>query len=144
MEKKLLYFKDIEKGRQFMPYYFKVDEETILKYCEAIGEKNPIFNDAEAAKKMGYAGLLAPPTTACIYTMKGFLDEVEMPPGCIHAGQIFDFKNPAIVGDELTTNTTVLDKYEKRGKKFVIIEAVTKNQAGQDIVRSRMNVVWAE
>ena len=84
------------------------------------------------AAKEGYPGLVAPPTTAAIYALKGFLEEVEMPPGGIHASQAFDFVQPAMAGDELTTTSTVGDKYEQRGRKFVIIEAVTKNQNGQE------------
>jgi acyl dehydratase len=144
MAKKVLYFKDIEIGREFKALKYNLTEETILGYCKAVGEDGAIFKDASEAKKEGYPTLVAPPTTAAIYALKGFLEEVEMPPGGIHASQAFDFIHPAMAGDELTTTSRVGDKYEERGRKFVIIEAVTKNQKGQEIVRSRMTAVWPE
>jgi acyl dehydratase len=143
-EKKVLYFKDIEIGREFKPLIYKLTEETILKYCKAVGEEGKIFLDASVAKKEGYSALAAPPTTAAMYALKGFLEEVEMPPGGIHASQVFDFVQPAVAGDELTTTSKVADKYETRGRKFVIIESETKNQNGQEIVRSKMTAVWPE
>lgn len=144
MAKKVLYFKDIVKGQEFKPFTYKLKAEAISGYCKAVGDQNPLFNDETAAKGDGYPRLVAPPTTAAIYAMKGFLEEVEMPPGGIHASQIFEFTYPAMVGDELTTTSKVLDKFESRGRKQVQIEAVTTNQNGQQIVRSIMNAIWPE
>lgn len=144
MAKRVLHYKDIGKGQEFKPLKYKLKEEVIINYCKAVGEKNPLFNDVSAAKNEGFSALPAPPTTAAIYAMKGFLEEVEMPPGGIHANQVFEFFHPAMAGDELTTTSKVLDKFESKGRKHVLIEAVTKNQNGQIIVRSVMDGIWPE
>ena len=144
MAKNVLYFKDIEKGKEFKPSKYKVQEDVIMKYCKAVGEKNPLFTDSSAAKKEGFPALLAPPTIAAIFSNQTFLEEVEIPPGGIHANQVFEFIYPAMAGDELTTTTKILDKFEAKGRKNVIVEAITKNQKGQEIVRSKMGVIWPE
>lgn len=144
MANKVLYYKDIEEGQEFSPYVYTLDEDTILKYSQAVGESSPIFTDPKKAGNEGYKALAAPPTTAAIYALKGFLGEVDMPGGSLHATQEFDFVHPAVAGDVLTTTSKVLKKYVSNGRKHAVIEAVTKNQSGQVIVRSRMGAIWAE
>jgi acyl dehydratase len=144
MEKKTLYYKDIKKGQTFADHEYTLTEETIVKYCQAVGEEAEIFNDPEAAKNEGFPTLAAPATTAAIYALKGFLGEWDMPGGSLHATQEFEFVHPAMAGDVITTKSTVLDKFVNMGKKHAIIEAVATNQSGQVIVKSRMGGTWAE
>jgi acyl dehydratase len=144
MGKKVLYYKDIEKGQKFADYEYTFNEETIIKYCQAVGEDASIYTDREAAKGEGYPALAAPATTAAIYVWKGFLGEVDMPGGSLHATQEFEFVHPALAGDIITTTSKVLDKFELNGRKHAVIEAVAKNQNGQVIVKSRMGGIWAE
>ena len=142
MTRKVLYFKDIKKEQEFKVSKYRLTREVIIAYCKAVGEKNPLFIDIALAKREGFPALPAPPTMAVVYAMKGFLEEVEMPVGGFHANQAFEFKHPAMAGDDLTTTTKVFDKFETKGEKHVIVEAVTKNQNGHEIVRSRMDAIW--
>ena len=42
-----------------------VNEAMIHHWCDAMGDRNPIYTDAEAAKKTVHGGLVAPPTAHC-------------------------------------------------------------------------------
>lgn len=119
-------------------------EDTIVKYCKAVGESSPIFNDPEEAKSEGYPALVAPPTTVAIYAFRGFFDEVKMPAGSLHATQRFEFMHPALAGDVLTSTCKVISKHESKGEKHFVVEAITKNQYGKVVVRSRMGAIWAK
>jgi acyl dehydratase len=144
MAKKILYYKDIEKGKEFPNYEYKLTAETILNYCKAIGEKSPIYNDEAAAKAAGYRGLVAPPTACAIYCLKGFLGDVDMPGGSLHGSQEFEFVNPAVAGDTLITSSVVGEKAIIKGRNNATIVSETKNQNGEVIVRSKMGGIWAE
>ena len=144
MEKQVLYYKDIEEGQEFADYEYKLTEETIINYCKAIGETRPIYTDPEAAKTAGYAGVLAPPTTCAVYCLKGFLGDVDMPAGSLHASQEFEFVSPAVAGDTLITTSKVGKKGLDKGRNHATIVSETKNQNGQVIVRSKMGGIWAE
>ncbi len=144
MAKKVLYYKDIEEGQEFPPYEYKLTEETIINYCKAIGETRPIYTDPEAARAAGYRGLVAPPTACAIYCLKGFLGDVDMPGGSLHASQEFEFVSPAVAGDTLITTSKVGAKSTVKGRNHATIVSETKNQNGEVIVRSKMGGIWAE
>lgn len=48
-----------------------VNQPMIRHWCEALGDTNPIYVDAEAAKAAGHPGVVAPPTALQIWTMPG-------------------------------------------------------------------------
>lgn len=51
-----------------------VNAVMIRHWCEAMGDNNPIYTDADAAAGAGYQSLVAPPTMLQAWTMKGYGD----------------------------------------------------------------------
>ena len=51
------------------------------------------------------------------------------PPGVVRMGDEDTFGVPARAGDRLVTRLRIVDKFEKRGRKFMKYEMVTRNQA---------------
>jgi uncharacterized OB-fold protein/acyl dehydratase len=48
-----------------------VNEAMIRHWCEAMGDENPIYFDAEAAKESAHGGIVAPPTMLQAWSMRG-------------------------------------------------------------------------
>jgi uncharacterized OB-fold protein/acyl dehydratase len=48
-----------------------VNEAMIRHWCEAMGDENPIYTDAEAAKESAHGGIVAPPTMMQAWSMRG-------------------------------------------------------------------------
>jgi len=48
-----------------------VNEAMIRHWCEAMGDENPIYPDAEAAKESAHGGIVAPPTMLQAWSMRG-------------------------------------------------------------------------
>jgi acyl dehydratase len=53
----------------------------------------------------------------------------------VHGGQEFVWGEPVCAGDEITTETKVVEIYEKDGKGFYVFESVSSNQNGDEVVR---------
>ena len=49
---------------------YVVGREKIREFASAIGDTNPVFHDVEAARALGYADLVAPPTFPVILSLK--------------------------------------------------------------------------
>ena len=49
-------------GVESEPRTSEVEKGAIIKFAEAIGDTNPIYNDEAAARESRYGGLIAPPT----------------------------------------------------------------------------------
>ncbi len=141
-EEDLLTYDTVDVGTEFPPYVYSLNEETVKRYVEAIQDPHPLFHDEDHAKREGYKGTLAPPTTAAIYATRAHKQKKKLPPGGIHAKQMFRFIKPVYPGDTLTSYAKVVDKYIKRERKYVVIEVQTKNQQGETVVISRSTGIW--
>jgi 3-hydroxybutyryl-CoA dehydratase len=138
--KQKLYFDDIEVGMEFPPVITKLTREDILNYAEAVEDFNPLFLDENFAKNTKFKGLVNHPTTAAI--LKGYNTYTGLPPGIIHAKQRYKFYSPTRPGEELLTQAKVIDKYVKRGKKYVVIQSLTLNRQGEKKVESTATLIW--
>jgi acyl dehydratase len=128
-------------GKTYEPATFQVDAERISQYADAVHEDNPAYHDAEAAKAAGFRDLVAPPMFAVVYSAPAMgpaiVDTIgEAIPRMVHGGQEFEWSEPVCAGDEITTEASVKEIYEKDGKGFYVFESVSRNQAGQETVRA--------
>lgn len=143
-QEKTIYYDDLDVGHEFKPCEYTMTEETIRKYAEAIADQNPLYNDQEAAKKSPYGNIIAPPTSAAIYSISAYKTEGKTPPGGIHARQKFEFVKPVFPGDRLKVTARVKDKFIKKERKYVILDVTTANQKGEVVVRSEMTAIWSQ
>ena len=56
---------------------YRVGREKIREFCEAIGAGDQAYLDPEAARKLGYSDVVAPPTFAIVLTNSGVRQLVE-------------------------------------------------------------------
>ncbi len=111
-----------------------VTPEKIARFCAAIGETNPLYTDAEAAKKGPYGGLVAPPSFAVMFRNgRNFFEHVpRFGRRGFDAGKDAEFVAPIRPGDSITLTSHVKEVYEKTGRTgsmvFVVIRSTLKNQ----------------
>lgn len=61
-------------GGDLGPYrsWDKVNASMIRHWCEAMGDANPVYNDAQAAAEEGFSSVVAPPAMLQAWTMRGY------------------------------------------------------------------------
>ena len=110
---------------------YVVGREKIREFASAIGDTNPVFHDVEAARALGYADLVAPPTFPVILSLKASGAVVRDPDlgldysRVVHGEQKFAYSRPIVAGDELVVTTT--------------IEAI-RTMAGNDMITTRGDI----
>jgi len=110
---------------------YVVGREKIREFATAIGDINPASHDVAAARELGYADLVAPPTFSVILALKASGVVVRDPDlgldytRVVHGEQRFSFTRPIVAGDELVVTTT--------------IEAI-RTMAGNDMITTRGDV----
>ena len=120
---------------------YAVGREKVREYAHAVGETNPLHVDLEAARAAGHRDLVAPPMFAVVYSA-GAVGPAVLDPDVginfammVHGGQEFEWGEPVCAGDTITTEASVKDIYERGGMGFYVFESVSRNQAGQEVVR---------
>lgn len=95
-------------GHKREPLTVAVEPFQLRLFAKAIGETNPIYLEAEAAKAAGYRNMLAPPTFANALSMSSpdpFGDWPAMGielAKVLHGEQKFEYFAPICAGDTIT------------------------------------------
>ncbi|MFI7003280.1 MaoC family dehydratase N-terminal domain-containing protein [Nocardia sp. NPDC050175] len=118
-------------GKQLAPCTLTVEAGRLRFFAEAIGERNPIFTDLDAAKAAGYPNLPVPPTFL-------FGLELDNPESfswladlgidlrwVLHGEQSFTYHVTAVAGDVLTSTPAIGNVYSKKGGALDFIEKIS-------------------
>ena len=129
-------------GKSWGPAEFEVEAERISQYADAVGERNAVHHDAEAAKRAGFRDLVAPPMFAVVYSAPAMgpaildpevgIDLTKM----VHGGQEFVWGEPVCAGDVIATGVECKGIEENGGMGFYVFESVSRNQDGAETVRA--------
>lgn len=136
-------------GMVFPPLRVTAEAGQLRFFAKAIGETDPIYFDAAAARDAGYADLPAPPTFLFAAELdSGASDQLLADLGIplaklLHGEQGFVYHRPACVGDTVTVQSTVTDLYAKKNGalEFVVKTSVATNQHGERVAELRTVLV---
>ncbi|WP_121371662.1 MaoC family dehydratase N-terminal domain-containing protein [Frondihabitans australicus] len=135
-------------GRTFPPVApYLVGREKIREFARATASTSPLSLDPEAARKAGYADVVAPPTFA-IVVQESTLQQLLAEPDAgidfsrvVHGDQRFTYTRPIVAGDELTATLTVAGVKSLGGHSMVTAESVMVDGAGAHVVTAVSTLV---
>jgi acyl dehydratase len=119
-------------GRSYPPSaVYEVGRAKIAEFAAAIGDPDPVYRDAQAARALGHPDIIAPPTFAIVVSLEAanvVLDDPDVEldySRVVHGEQRFTHHRPVRAGDRLVATTT--------------IEAV-RSVAGNDLLTTRVEL----
>ena len=123
-------------GCESTPRTVDVEKGAIIKFAEAIGDENPVYNDEIAARDSRYGGLIAPPT----FLRSAVSARPELPfdvpfERLLDGGSDWEYFVPVRPGDRITAVSRIDDLNERNGRIglmliYTIVVTYT-NQFGQ-------------
>jgi len=127
----------------------QITREQIARYCEAVGETNPLYLDEEAAAAGPYGAIIAPPSILGALEVEHGLDpKVRFGNAMFAAGTLFEIYEPIRVGDTIRVRTQVKEIYPKTGRSGTMVFAVQRstyrNQHGMDVAMQEFSSVFRE
>jgi acyl dehydratase len=135
-------------GRVYPTQAYEVSREKIREFADAIGERNPIHRDTEAAKALGHAEVIAPPTFAMIPVLREFdvlMDDLGIVYArVIHANQRFVHVRPIRAGDQLRTTTTLDTVRSVGGNDLLGIRCEVESSTGERICTATATLLVRE
>ncbi len=128
-------------GREFPPTApYLVGREKVREFARAVFADAPLHTDVEAARELGYADVVAPPTFAMVvqdHTLQQLLAEPDsgiVLSRTIHAEQRFQYTRPIVAGDELTGRLRVTGIRALGGNAMITSEAEITDAGGAHVV----------
>lgn len=159
--------RDEQIGRPTGAAKVHVERGPLSRFAEAVHDPSPVYQRLDAAQAAGFADIPAPPTYAfsgAQYWGKFPEDQPPDPTGghsplmdiigslmakgglVLHGEQEFTYHRPIVAGDVLTCEGQVVDLYSKESSNgrvmtFVVTEDVYRDEAGEPVLTSRMNLI---
>ncbi len=123
-------------GSESEPRTMEVERGAIVKFAEAIGDDNPLYNDEVAARASRFGGLIAPPT----FLRSAVSARPELPfdvpfDRVLDGGSDWEYFVPVRPGDRITAVSRIQDINERNGSiGLMLISTIVvtySNQYGQ-------------
>jgi len=111
---------------------YDISSQLVQQYTEAIHDHNPWYAGASP-----FGGPVAP---ALIRHSEMYVDRRWYLPyiyGNLHARQEWELFSPIKVGERISTHSVVTDRYDKRGREYVVCEVLMLGADGRVCVCSR-------
>ena len=136
-------------GHELPASVLPIERTRLQFFAKAIGETDPVYTDAAAARDAGYADLPAPPTFLFAAELDSgasnqLLDDLHIPLSkLLHGEQSFSYHKPACVGDTVTVRSTISDIYDKKNGalEFVVKTSRATNQRDELVAELRTVIV---
>ena len=109
-------------GVESLPTTVEVEKGAIIKFAQAIGDDNPVFNDEIAARNTRYGGLIAPPTFLRSVMVERPEYTFEMPyDRLLDGGSEWEYFEPVRAGDRITAVSRITDMSERTGRMGLMV-----------------------
>ena len=111
----------------------------IADFADAIGDRNPVYTDASAAKAAGYPDVIAPPTFPIVITMAASRTAIGDPglginyAMVVHGEQRFTYSRPLHAGDVVVAQSTISGIREVGSMTMLTTETEIKTVDGEHV-----------
>ena len=130
-EFKKLTYEALQVGEEFTSNDHMVTPEDIETYAFAVDDHHPWFTEDSP-----FGGPIAHPTLLANQALMMRHSRYIVHAG-LHARMEFEFLEPIRPGMRVRSYGRVIDKYERRGKPYMVTEFTTKDEDGTVLVRGR-------
>ena len=121
----------LQVGETFVSDTKLVTPEDVEAYAYAVDDRHPWFSEDSP-----FGGPIAHPTILANQALHLRHSKYIVRAG-LHAKIEFEFLEPIRPGMRARSRGTVIDKYERRGKPYMVTEYVTEAEDGTVLVRGR-------
>jgi len=119
---------------------YLVGREKIREFARAIGATDAEYHDPEAARAIGYADVVAPPTFPIVITMTSSHRIVTDPAlgidysRVVHGDQKFKYTRPVVAGDALVCVNSIEEITQRGGHDFLTTRTEVTTVEGEHVV----------
>ena len=135
-------------GRTYPPRErYVVGREKVREFAPSIGDLNPAFHSVEAARELGYADVVAPPTFAFVLSMRGMASAMFDPElgldysRVVHGEQRFTYDRPIVAGDSLVVVAVIDSIRAAAGNDLISVRGEISTEAGEHVATTYSTIV---
>ncbi|MBI4641128.1 MAG: MaoC family dehydratase [Candidatus Tectomicrobia bacterium] len=130
-----LIYDEIKVGEELEPAEYTISEKEVKEYADKLDEHHPWhLHDSPFGGKIAHPLMTAVDATKLLRTKYSLA-------GVVHTKSECEFINPARVGQPIRVTGKIVDKYQRRGRDFIVVDSVTSHTDGTEIVKSKYTLM---
>jgi hypothetical protein len=129
---------DVPVGTEFGPFEHPLDATAMDMYLKGSGNVHPWHREGSS-----YRPVIAPPGMLGNLTLRLIDSMYILQTGTLHAKQELEFHHPVRLDGKLISRGRIADKYERRGRKWIVFEADFSDGEGKLLASSRVVLTLA-
>lgn len=124
---------------------YEVAAEKIREYASAVKNNHPAHQDLEAARELGFDGLIAPPTFVAIFGVIAQSRLLEL--GGLDVSRVMQtdqriiFHKPLVAGVRLDCEVSVDSVREMAGSDIIVTKNVITDKSGDPVLTTLTTIV---
>jgi 3-hydroxybutyryl-CoA dehydratase len=131
----------LEPGQRLGTLVHDITPEFVANYCGGTGDTHRWHGDGAPP----FAVAIAPSAIVTIFSVLVFgIPGTHRPSGDLHARQECEFTAPIRVGETITTTGFLVEKYKRKGRKWVVFDTHSTDRADRLVARCRVTLVIPE
>lgn len=129
-------FDEVTVGEVFpaTPLSFTADRDMVASFLAATGNDGRLYRDGESLARV-------PSMIACVYLID-LLAARRSPPGGIHAKQALTFHRPVRMGETLSIQGRVAEKYVRKERPYVVATFEARGEDGTLVSTGQVTSIW--
>ena len=126
-------YASLSPGSQLARDTLSLDEETVARYLDAVGDETPVSSSAGPR--------LAPAMAVAALSFRGVVRALDLPGGSLHLAQDLEFARPVAVGETLECRAKVLQNSVRRGMRVLVVSLEAANAGGRAALTGKTSVM---
>ncbi len=132
-------YETMSVGMQLETVVHPITKEFVAEYVASSGDAHPWHTGGPSP----FDGIIAPPMMFLKFSSSTMgIGGTQRPSGGIHAFHEFHYLAPLYVGRTLTTTGEVVERYEKKGRKYISVATESIDDLGAIIGRTRFSSIF--
>mgnify|MGYP001163277272 CR=1 FL=1 len=130
-------YSKLTSGQIVSEHTYQLDEEMVGEYVAAV-------QDVSEAPKSPDGRLLAPPMSVAALSLRGVVQDLQIPGGTLHVGQEFEFSEAVPVGTQLECQAKLAQNSVRGGMRIMVVNSTVHNGDGVLVMTGKSTIMLPE
>ena len=125
---------DLAVGQKISDRTHLLDAALVSQYADAVGDRVMLRSSVDGRP-------LVPPMAVAAMSLRGVVQDLEIPGGTIHAGQELEFRGAVEVGTELECSATLAQNSVRGEWRFLVVNLEVVDGAGLVVMTGKSTII---
>lgn len=130
-------YSELSVGRLVSDRTYTLDEKLVSDYTIAV-------QDMSESIKSNRGDQLAPPMSVAALSLRGVVNDLQIPGGTLHVGQEFQFKAAVLVGTTLVCQARISQNSVRAGMRFLVVNLTVEDVCGDEVMVGKSTIMLPE